>query len=133
AALGSLNGLIIAFGGVPPIIVTLGTLSIYRGLIFLYSGRKSTINASELPPGFRLISKGTPLGLPNLILFAIVVAASVYYFLRYSRTGRDISPAAADDSAGDASWEVGVGDCSEFPCAAQIYLAVGQFRPTGRN
>src|SRR5215210_4945415 len=36
-ALGSLNGAIIAFGGVPPIIVTLGTLSIYRGLIFLYS------------------------------------------------------------------------------------------------
>ena len=49
AALGSLNGVIIAFGGVPPIIVTLGTLSIYRGLIFLYSGSKSTINASELP------------------------------------------------------------------------------------
>jgi rhamnose transport system permease protein len=71
--LGSLNGAIIAFGGVPPIIVTLGTLSIYRGLIFLYSGSKSTINASELPPGFRLLAKGTPLGAPNLILFAILV------------------------------------------------------------
>jgi rhamnose transport system permease protein len=90
AALGSLNGTIIAFGGVPPIIVTLGTLSIYRGLIFLYSGSKSTINASELPPSFRLLAKGTPLGVPNLILFAVAVAAIVYYFLRYTRTGRDI-------------------------------------------
>jgi rhamnose transport system permease protein len=90
AALGSLNGLIIAGGGAPPIIATLGTLSIYRGLIFLYSGSKSTINAFELPPGFRQIAKGTPLGVPNLILFAIVVAAVVYYFLRYTRAGRDI-------------------------------------------
>jgi len=99
AALGSLNGAIIAFGGVPPIIVTLGTLSIYRGLIFLYSGSKSTINASELPPGFRLLSKGTPLGVPNLILFAIVVAAIVYYFLRYSRTGRDIYTVGSNPDA----------------------------------
>ena len=35
--LGSLNGIIIAVGKVPPIIATLGTLSIYRGLVFLYS------------------------------------------------------------------------------------------------
>src|SRR4029079_14487158 len=72
AALGSLNGAITAFGGVPPIIVTLGTLSIYRGLIFLCSGSQATITPSELPPGFRLLSKGTPLGVPNLILFALV-------------------------------------------------------------
>jgi rhamnose transport system permease protein len=99
AALGSLNGTIIAFGGVPPIIVTLGTLSIYRGLIFLYSGSKSTINASELPPSFRLLSKGTLLGVPNLILFAIVVAAAVYYFLRYTRTGRDIYTVGSNPDA----------------------------------
>ena len=84
----------------PPIIVTLGTLSIYRGLIFLYSGRKSTINASELPPGFRLISEGARRwGMPNLILFAIVVAAAVYYFLRYTRTGRDIYTVGSNPDA----------------------------------
>jgi rhamnose transport system permease protein len=37
AVLGSFNGLIISFGKVPPIIATLGTLSVYRGLIFFYS------------------------------------------------------------------------------------------------
>lgn len=90
AVLGSVNGGIIAGGGAPPIIATLGTLSIYRGLIFLYSGSKSTINAFELPAGFRQLAKGAPLGVPNLILFAVAVAAAVYYFLRYTRTGRDI-------------------------------------------
>jgi rhamnose transport system permease protein len=99
AALGSLNGLLIAGGGLPPIITTLGTLSIYRGLIFLYSGSKSTINAFEMPPGFRQLAKGTPLIVPNLILFAIVVAAAVYYFLRYSRTGRDIYTVGSNPDA----------------------------------
>jgi rhamnose transport system permease protein len=99
SALGSLNGLIIAGGGVPPIIATLGTLSIYRGLIFLYSGTKATINASELPPSFRQLAKGTPLGAPNLILFAIVVAVAVYYFLRFTRTGRDIYTVGSNPDA----------------------------------
>src|SRR5690242_11399628 len=82
AVLGSFNGLIVAAGGVPPIIATLGTLSIYRGLIFLYSGG-TWINAFEMPPGFREIAKGTPLGVPNLILFALAVAGAVYLFLTY--------------------------------------------------
>jgi rhamnose transport system permease protein len=98
-ALGSLNGLIIAGGGVPPIIATLGTLSIYRGLIFVYSGTKSTINAFEMPPGFRQLAKGTPLLVPNLILFAIVVAVVVAYFLRYTRTGRDIYAVGSNPDA----------------------------------
>ena len=99
AALGSLNGLLIAGGGLPPIIATLGTLSVYRGLIFLYSGSKSTINAFELPPAFRQIAKGAPLGVPNLLLFAVAVAAAVLYFLRYARAGRDIYAVGSNPDA----------------------------------
>jgi rhamnose transport system permease protein len=89
AMLGSFNGVIIAFGNVPPIIATLGTLAIYRGLVFFYS-QGNYINAFELPDNFKALAKGSPLGVPNLILFAIVVAIAVYYFLNYTRTGRDI-------------------------------------------
>jgi rhamnose transport system permease protein len=99
AALGGLNGLIIAGGGVPPIIATLGTLSIYRGLIFLYSGTKATINAFELPASFRRLAKDAPLGVPNLILVAIAVAIVVYYFLRYARLGRDIYTVGSNPDA----------------------------------
>lgn len=87
--LGSFNGLIIAFGGVPPIIATLGTVSIYRGAVFLYS-QGTWINAFEMPRTFKLLAKGTPLGIPNLILFAVVVAVIVYYFLNYTQLGRNI-------------------------------------------
>ena len=99
ATLGSLNGLLIAGGGAPPIIATLGTLSIYRGLIFLYSGTKSAINAYELPASFRQLTKGTPLGIPNLILIAVLGAGCVYYFLRYSRIGRDMYTVGSNPDA----------------------------------
>jgi rhamnose transport system permease protein len=89
AVLGSFNGLIIARGNVPPIIATLGTLSIYRGLVFFYS-QGTWINSFELPKNFKMLSKGTPLGLPNMVIIAILVALVVYYFLNHTRTGRDI-------------------------------------------
>jgi rhamnose transport system permease protein len=98
AAMGGLNGLIIARGGVPPIIATLGTLSIYRGLIFLYSGGR-TINAHEMPLSFRQLAKGTPLGVPNLILFSVVIAIIAYVFLTYSRPGRDIYAVGSNPDA----------------------------------
>jgi len=89
SVLGSFNGLIITRGNVPPIIATLGTLSIYRGLVFFYS-QGTWINSFELPDNFKMLSKGTPLGLPNMVIIAVLVALVVYYFLNHTRTGRDI-------------------------------------------
>jgi len=102
SVLGSFNGLIITFGQVPPIIATLGTLSIYRGLVFYYS-QGTWINSFELPASFKLLSKGTPLGLPNMVIIAIVVAVIVYYFLNYTRTGRDIYAVGSNPDAAQFS------------------------------
>ncbi|MCO5185511.1 MAG: ABC transporter permease [Anaerolineae bacterium] len=89
ALLGSFNGFLITTGGVPPIIATLGTLSIYRGLIFVYS-QGQWVNSYEMPESFRALAKGTPLGIPNIILIAALVAVIIYIFLNYTRPGRDI-------------------------------------------
>ena len=96
--LGSFNGLVITFGKVPPIIATLGTLSIFRGLVFYYS-QGTWINSFELPKSFKLLSKGTPLGLPNMVIMAMIVAVVVYYFLNYTRTGRDIFAVGSNPDA----------------------------------
>jgi len=98
SVLGTFNGLIITFGKVPPIIATLGTLSIYRGLVFFYS-QGTWINSFELPANFKSLSKGTPLGLPNMVIIAILVAIVVYYFLNYTRTGRDIYAVGSNPDA----------------------------------
>ncbi|MBE2220911.1 MAG: ABC transporter permease [Anaerolineae bacterium] len=89
SCLGAFNGFLITMGGVPPIIATLGTLSIYRGLIFVYSGGQ-WVNSYEMPDGFRALAKGAPLGIPNIILIAAVVAVLVHLFLNFTRPGRDI-------------------------------------------
>jgi len=98
SVLGMFNGLIIAYGKVPAIIATLGTLSIYRGMVFMYSGG-TWINAFEMSKNFKLLSKGTPLGLPNLVIIAAIVSIIVYYFLNYVRTGRDLYAVGSNPDA----------------------------------
>jgi rhamnose transport system permease protein len=87
--LGMLNGWIITFGKVPPIIATLGTMNVYRGLIFFFSNGTSVWN-HEMSEAFQWISTGTPLGLNNMVVFAIVAAVAAYFFLQYTRTGRNV-------------------------------------------
>lgn len=48
AALGAVNGLLVAWGGVPAVVVTLGTLAIYRGVLVDLSGAK-TVTTDSLP------------------------------------------------------------------------------------
>ncbi len=100
--LGSINGLIISRGNVPPIIATLGTVSIYRGLIFLYSNG-TWINAFEMPASFKQLTKAASLGLPNLVIFAIVVSLIIYFFLNYTQAGRDIYAVGTNPDAAKIS------------------------------
>jgi rhamnose transport system permease protein len=96
--LGGFNGFLITAGGVPPIIATLGTLSIYRGLIFLFS-QGQWVNSYEMPDAFRALAKGSPLGVPNIILIAALIAIAVYLFLNYTRPGRDIYAVGSNPDA----------------------------------
>lgn len=50
ACLGTINGVLIAFLGLPTLIVTLGTLSIFRGFMLTFIGQKQI---TTLPPGMR--------------------------------------------------------------------------------
>ena len=62
AAMGAINGVIVAFGRVPSIIVTLGTLAIYRGVLIEFSGAK-TVTTAMLPSWV--------VDLPQMTLFTI--------------------------------------------------------------
>ncbi|HEX4296969.1 MAG TPA: ABC transporter permease [Devosia sp.] len=85
--LGALNAVFIAVIGVPPIICTLGTMVIYRGMIFILSGG-AWVSSHEMSQPFQTFPLETWIGLPNIVLVAIVVAASAWLFLRFSSTGR---------------------------------------------
>jgi rhamnose transport system permease protein len=93
AVLGSVNGLLVVKGGIPPIITTLGTMSLFRGLTFVICyavNQGKWISADRYSPAFKdFTGAGLP-GVPNLILIAIIVYAVFYYVLEHTVTGRKI-------------------------------------------
>jgi rhamnose transport system permease protein len=88
AACGVFNGLLVTFGRVPAIVVTLGTLYMFRGLAFLWTDGRQ-VNAETLPDAFLDLGSARVLGLPVLVLFALVVILATGFFLRSYRSGRE--------------------------------------------
>lgn len=85
--LGAFNGVMVWLAGIPPIVVTLGTLSIYRGLAFVASGGTSIVGR-QMSPDFIAVPRTEILGLPMMSWFAIVVVAIFAVLLRRTRIGR---------------------------------------------
>jgi rhamnose transport system permease protein len=87
AACGVFNGLLVAYGRVPALVVTLGTLYIFRGLAFLWTNGRQ-INAEKLPDSFLRIGTGSVLGIPTLALIALAVVLVIGQCLRDFRAAR---------------------------------------------
>jgi rhamnose transport system permease protein len=87
AGLGSVNGLLVWKLDIPPIVVTLGTLTIYRGIIFLISGGE-WINAHEMSPAFKALPRTVLLGLPLLSWIALAVIALSWLLVSRTALGR---------------------------------------------
>jgi rhamnose transport system permease protein len=74
--MGAVNGVIVAWGRVPSIIVTLGTLAIYRGVLIDYSGAK-TVTTDGLPSWLVELPQAPWFTINGLEIRAIVVIALV--------------------------------------------------------
>jgi rhamnose transport system permease protein len=96
--LGAFNGAMVWLVGIPPIVVTLGTLSIYRGLSFLASGGTSIVGR-QMSEAFIAIPRAQFLGLPAMSWFAIVVVAAFAVVLRSTRIGRAFYAAGGNPTA----------------------------------
>lgn len=84
---GLLNGLLIAWGKLPSIIVTLGTLTVYRGITELWlAGRW----IEKLPDGLRAFGTGAIGGVPYSVLAAIAVVLSAAWLALRTPFGRRI-------------------------------------------
>jgi len=88
-ACGIANGVMVAAGRVPSLVVTLATLYIIRGIDILIVGGNE-VDASSLPNAFIDIPKDTVAGIPVIAIAVAVVVALGAYYLRSYRSGRDL-------------------------------------------
>jgi rhamnose transport system permease protein len=87
AALGAANGLLVWKVGIPSIVVTLGTMTIYRGVIFLMTDGK-WVNAHEMTEAFKALPRSVILGLPVMSWSAIALIVVFAVVLTRSPLGR---------------------------------------------
>ena len=87
AGLGAINGILVWKLTIPPIVVTLGTLTIYRGIIFVISDG-AWVNAHEMSPAFTGFPRAEILGLPVLAWLAIITAMVFFVVIARTPLGR---------------------------------------------
>ncbi|MGX5666898.1 ABC transporter permease [Rhizobium daejeonense] len=98
AALGAINGFLVWLLQIPPIVVTLGTLTIYRGMAFVLSGG-SWVNAHQMTPDFLNLPRLVVLGLPILSWVAIAIVFLIWFVLTRTPFGRSTYAAGGNPTA----------------------------------
>jgi len=133
---GMFNGYLIAYVGIPSFIVTLGGLTLWRGLAFESTGG---FDNSGLPDPFPFIGYGEILGIPMPILIMLLAYVVMAFVLSSTRFGRHVY-AIGSNAAGARQVGInirrstmGVYVVSGFVCAlAAIVLMARMDSSSGR-
>jgi rhamnose transport system permease protein len=100
--LGAINGLLITLGKLPPLIATLASMSIFRGMVIVFSGGE-WVNTYRIAPSFLQLTRVLVLGIPMLIWYAILVALGITLMMKYTRLGRQIYALGSNPNAADVA------------------------------
>jgi ribose/xylose/arabinose/galactoside ABC-type transport system permease subunit len=84
---GLLNAAVALVGRIHPIVVTLGTLTVFRGLLISLTGGRVI---SELPQGFRRLATGHVAGLRGAVVVMLLAALAAHLWLGFTRSGRHL-------------------------------------------
>jgi len=87
AVIGAFNGAAVAFARINPFITTLATLSIVRGLAFIYSGNLTQSITNE---SFFFLGRGYVLGVPFLAIVMFILFALTAWVMGWTVFGRNI-------------------------------------------
>lgn len=93
---GAINAAISLTGRIHPIVVTLGTLTIYRGLLITFTGGRAI---GDLPAEFVRLFSTSIAGIPLGAVVAIAVAIAMYFLLTWTRGGRHLFAFGASPTA----------------------------------
>jgi len=98
--MGLFNGFFSTYGRIPSFVVTLATMSIFRGLAFLITEGHPIFSIS---PYLEDIFYGKVAGIPLPFIYMLVLYTLTAIFLRYTRSGRAIYAIGGNESAAHLS------------------------------
>ncbi|MBB2674669.1 UNVERIFIED_ORG: ribose transport system permease protein [Rhizobium esperanzae] len=93
---GLVNGVLVAYAGLQPFIVTLGTLSTYRAIALIYTGGNPVLG---VPQSFRTLFNGSAAGIPNSVVMVAVVALLAWVLLKKTPLGEYLLAVGGNEEA----------------------------------
>ncbi|GHG11865.1 ribose ABC transporter permease [Deinococcus piscis] len=94
--IGSLNGVMVAYGKIAPFIVTLAALTIWRGVTLVLTDGSPL---SKLSPAFQAFGNVSPLGVPSPVWLALSALLATWFLLRRTGWGRGIYALGSSEDA----------------------------------
>ena len=95
-AAGALNGAFVAWAGIPPFIVTLAGLTIYRGTALIITGGTPII---RFEGGFRVLGQGSLLGIPVPVVIMAAVVVLMQFLLTRTAFGTYVYSVGGNEEA----------------------------------
>ncbi|HWL57599.1 MAG TPA: ABC transporter permease [Paracoccus sp. (in: a-proteobacteria)] len=100
AFIGLLSGVLVAFFGLAPFVVTLGMMAIARSLAYIFSGQTAI---SGIPDALSGIVYTTVLGIPANVIFLLLLYLAAWGYLTYTKGGRTIYAVGSNREAARAA------------------------------
>lgn len=120
ALMSSINGLIVTRLKVPEIITTIGTMNIWRTVIFMMLGGRWI---TGLQTSFSVLSTGQVLGIPILLIIILAFYGVFYYITIYTKFGRHIYAVGSNN---DSAVMIGINsDKTKLMSYAVLGIMVG--------
>lgn len=100
AGVGALNGIVVWNVSTSPLIITLGGLTLIRGIVDLITSGQAI---SGMPSSFTSFGNETPLGIPMPVWIFVIVGVLGFIFLTFTKTGRHVYAIGGNKEASRAA------------------------------
>jgi ribose/xylose/arabinose/galactoside ABC-type transport system permease subunit len=101
ALVGLLNGAGVAYGGLPPFIITLGTMTIVRGVALIAANGQPVFNVTK---EFEAAAGGFVLErVPNLVVYYVIITLVLAFVLTKTVFGRQVYAVGGNETAARVS------------------------------
>jgi len=97
--IGAFNGILIAYLGFPPFVVTLGMLSIARSLAMVASNNTVVFQFGPDHDKLLALGGGSFLGIANPVIYMVILALLTGFVLRWTRFGRHVFAIGGNEHA----------------------------------